>query len=200
MDTPMVEKSKLYEDKKGKAVDLLHYRGMIGTLLYLIASRPDLQFVICMCARYQARPTKNHLHAVKKIFRYLRRIINWGLWYPKDSSVALTAFADADHAGCQDKRRSTSGSLQFLGDRLISWSSKRQKSAALSSTEAEFIALSESTVRLFALEALAGCLPFAEVESLVPAAVGGVIVVSELLFVFLTLALVFGGTAPDATT
>nr|GEY63134.1 hypothetical protein [Tanacetum cinerariifolium] len=142
VDTPMVEKSKLDEDKEGKAIDPSHYRGMIGTLLYLTASRPDLQFAICMCARYQARPTKKHIHAVKRIFRYLRGTINQGLWYPKDSSVALTAFADADHAGCQDTRRSTSGSLQFLGERLIRWSSKRQKSAAISSTEAEYIALS----------------------------------------------------------
>nr|GEY07596.1 retrotransposon protein, putative, unclassified [Tanacetum cinerariifolium] len=119
VDTLMVDTSKLDEDRKGKAVDPSHYRGMIGTLLYLTASRPDLQFAICMCARYQARPTKKH-----------------------DSSVALTAFADADHGGCQDTRRSISGSLQFLGERLISWSSKRQKSAAISSTKAEYIALS----------------------------------------------------------
>nr|GEV00188.1 retrovirus-related Pol polyprotein from transposon TNT 1-94 [Tanacetum cinerariifolium] len=143
VDTPMVEKSKLDEDKEGKAVDPSHYHGMIGTLLYLTASRPDLQFAICMCARYQARPTKKHLHAVKRIFRYLHGTVNQGLWYPKDSSIALTAFADADHAGCQDTRRSTSGSLQFLGDRLTSLSSKRQKSAAISSTEAEYIALSK---------------------------------------------------------
>nr|GFA38671.1 hypothetical protein [Tanacetum cinerariifolium] len=88
MDTPMVEKSKLDEDKEGKAVDPSHYLGMIGTLLYLTASRPDLQFAICMYARYQARPTEKH-----------------------DSSVALTAFADADCAGCQDTRQSTSGSV-----------------------------------------------------------------------------------------
>ncbi|GJY11888.1 retrovirus-related pol polyprotein from transposon TNT 1-94 [Tanacetum coccineum] len=142
VDTPMVEKSKLDEDKEGKAVDPSHYRGMIGTLLYLTASRPDLQFAICMCARYQARPTEKHLHAVKRIFRYLRGTVNRGLWYPKDSLIALTAFADADHAGCQDTRRSTSGSMQFLGDRLVSWSSKRQKSAAISNTEAEYIAMS----------------------------------------------------------
>ncbi|GKD91637.1 retrovirus-related pol polyprotein from transposon TNT 1-94 [Tanacetum coccineum] len=142
VDTPMVEKSKLDEDKEGKAVDPSHYRGMISTLLYLTASRPDLQFAICMCARYQARPTKKHLHAVKRIFWYLKRTVNRGLWYPKDSSIALTAFVDADHASCQDTRRSTSGSMQFLGDRLISWSSKRQKSTAISSTEAEYIALS----------------------------------------------------------
>nr|GEV74505.1 hypothetical protein [Tanacetum cinerariifolium] len=108
--------------KKGKDVDPSHYHGMIGTLLYLTASRPDLQFAICKCARYQARPTEKHIHVVKRIFRYLRGTVNQGLWYPKDSSIALTAFADADHAGCQDTRRSTSGSLQFLGDRLISQS------------------------------------------------------------------------------
>nr|GEU78729.1 retrovirus-related Pol polyprotein from transposon TNT 1-94 [Tanacetum cinerariifolium] len=103
-------KSKLDEDKEGKAVDPSYYRGMIGTLLYLIASSPDLQFAICMCARYQAQPTEKHLHAVKRIFWYLRGTVNQGLWYKKDSSIALTAFADADHAGCQDTRRSTSGS------------------------------------------------------------------------------------------
>nr|GFC88049.1 retrovirus-related Pol polyprotein from transposon TNT 1-94 [Tanacetum cinerariifolium] len=83
-----------------------------------------------------------HLHAIKRIFRYIRGTINQGLWYPKDSSVALTAFADADHAGCQDTHCSTSDSLQFLGERLINWSSKRQKSAAISSTEGKYIALS----------------------------------------------------------
>nr|GEW26949.1 hypothetical protein [Tanacetum cinerariifolium] len=119
VDTPMVEKSKLDEDKEGKAVDPSHYRGMIGTLLYLTASKPDLQFAICMCARYQARPTEKH-----------------------DSSVALIAFADADHSGCQDTHRSTSGSVKFLGERLICWSPKRQKSDAISSTKAEYIALS----------------------------------------------------------
>nr|GEU40224.1 retrovirus-related Pol polyprotein from transposon TNT 1-94 [Tanacetum cinerariifolium] len=142
VDTPTVEKSKLDEDKEGKAITSSHYRDMIGNLLYLTASRPDLQFVICICARYQARPTKKHIHVVKRIFRYLRGVVNRGLWYPKDSSIALTAFANADHVGCQDTRRSTSGSLQFLGERHISSSSKRQKSAAISSTEAEYISLS----------------------------------------------------------
>ncbi|GKC07721.1 retrovirus-related pol polyprotein from transposon TNT 1-94 [Tanacetum coccineum] len=142
VDTPMVEKSKMDEDIQGKAVDPTHYRGMIDTLMYLTASRLDLTFVVCMCARYQAKPTKNHLHAVKRIFKYLQGTVNRGLWYPKDYSIALTAYADADHAGCQDTRRSTSGNMQLLGDRLVSWSSKRQKSAAISSMEAEYIALS----------------------------------------------------------
>nr|GEY45481.1 ribonuclease H-like domain-containing protein [Tanacetum cinerariifolium] len=95
-----------------------------------------------------ARPTKKHVHAVKRIFRYLRGTVNRDLWYPKDSSIALIAFADADHAGCQDTHRSTSGSVQFLGERLISWSSKRQKSTAISSTEAEYIALSRCCTQI----------------------------------------------------
>ncbi|GKD86724.1 hypothetical protein Tco_1357878 [Tanacetum coccineum] len=95
-----------------------------------------------MCARYQAKPTKKHFEAIKRVFRYLKGTINMGLWYPKDNAMSLTAYADADHAGCQDSRRSTSGSAQFLGDRLVSWSSKKQRSTAISTTEAEYIAMS----------------------------------------------------------
>ncbi|GKD47228.1 retrovirus-related pol polyprotein from transposon TNT 1-94 [Tanacetum coccineum] len=142
MNTPMVEKSKLDEDLQGKPVDPTRYRGMIGSLMYLTASRPDLVFSVCMCARYQARPTEKHLNAVKRIFRYLRGTINMGLWYSKDSCITLTDYADTDHAGCQDTKKSTSESLQLLGDKLMSWSSKKQKSTAISSTEAEYIALS----------------------------------------------------------
>ncbi|GJU25757.1 retrovirus-related pol polyprotein from transposon TNT 1-94 [Tanacetum coccineum] len=142
VDTPMVEKSKLDEDKEGKAVDPSHYRGMIGTLLYLTASRPDLQFAICMCARYQARPTEKHLNAVKRIFRYLKGTVHRGLWYPKDSSFALTAFADADHAGCQDTRRSTSGSIQLLGDRL--GEAKTTSTPTSPTTQAQVTYVSES--------------------------------------------------------
>ncbi|GJW92031.1 retrovirus-related pol polyprotein from transposon TNT 1-94 [Tanacetum coccineum] len=89
-----------------------------------------------------ASPTKKHLEALKRVFRYLKGTINWGLWYPKDIAMALTAYADADHAGCQDTRRSTSGSAQFLGDKLVSWSSKKQKSTTISTTEAKYIAMS----------------------------------------------------------
>ncbi|GJW19085.1 retrovirus-related pol polyprotein from transposon TNT 1-94 [Tanacetum coccineum] len=127
VDTPMVEKSKLDEDTQGKAIDPTHYRGMIGTLMYLTVSRPDLTFVVCMCAQYQENPTEKHLHVVKRIFKYLRGTLNRGLWYPKDSFIALTAYADTDHAGCQDTRRSTFGCMQLLGDRLVSWSSKGRK-------------------------------------------------------------------------
>ncbi|GJR51373.1 retrovirus-related pol polyprotein from transposon TNT 1-94 [Tanacetum coccineum] len=118
VDTPMVDRLKLDEDLMGIPVDQTRFRGMVGSLMYLTASRPDLVFVVCMCARYQAKPTKKHLEAIKRIFRYLKGTINMGLWYPKDNAMSLTAYADADHAGCQDSRRSTSGSAQFLRDRL----------------------------------------------------------------------------------
>ncbi|GKA63997.1 retrovirus-related pol polyprotein from transposon TNT 1-94 [Tanacetum coccineum] len=129
-------------DLMGIPVDQTRFRGMVGSLMYITASRPDLVFVVCMCARYQAKPTKKHFEAIKRVFRYLKGTINMGLWYPKDNAMSLTAYADADHAGCQDSRRSTSGSAQFLGDRLVSWSSKKQRSTAISTTEAEYIAMS----------------------------------------------------------
>nr|GEX79403.1 hypothetical protein [Tanacetum cinerariifolium] len=116
VDTPMMKRSKLDEDHSGIPADQTHYHSMIGSLMYLTASRPDLVFDVCMCARYQSKPTKKHLEAVK--------------------------WADADHASCQDTRRSTSGSAQFLGDKLVSWSSKKQTSTSISSTEAEYIAMS----------------------------------------------------------
>ncbi|GJV38668.1 retrovirus-related pol polyprotein from transposon TNT 1-94 [Tanacetum coccineum] len=105
VDTPMVDRSKLDEDPLGILVDQNQFRSMVGSLMYLTARRPDLVFVVCMCARYQAKPTKNHLEAIKRVFRYLKGTINMGLWYPKDTAMALTAYADADHAGCQDTRR-----------------------------------------------------------------------------------------------
>ncbi|GJR91125.1 retrovirus-related pol polyprotein from transposon TNT 1-94 [Tanacetum coccineum] len=110
VDTPMVKKNKLDEDLHGKQVDATLYRGMIGSLMYLTSSRPDLIYAVCLCARYQAKPTKKHLQVMKWIFRYLKGTINMGLWYSKDTDMSLTAYADADHAGCQDTRHSTSGS------------------------------------------------------------------------------------------
>nr|GFB68136.1 retrovirus-related Pol polyprotein from transposon TNT 1-94 [Tanacetum cinerariifolium] len=141
--TPLVEKSKLDEDLQGKPVDATLYRSMTISLMYLTSSRPDLTYTVCLCARYQAKPTKKHLNAVKRIFRYLKGNINMGIWYSKDTGMSLTAYADADadQTGCQDTRHSTSGSAQFLGDKLVSWSSKKQKCTAISSTEAEYIAL-----------------------------------------------------------
>ncbi|GKD00236.1 retrovirus-related pol polyprotein from transposon TNT 1-94 [Tanacetum coccineum] len=148
VDTPLVKKSKLDEDLQGKEFDAILYRGMIGSLMYLTSSRPDLIHAVCLCARYQAKPIEKHLQAVKRIFRYLKRTINMGLWYSKDTGMSLTTNADADHAGCQDTRRSTSGSAHFLGDKLVSWSSKKQKYTTISSTEAKYIALSECCAQI----------------------------------------------------
>ncbi|GJS57792.1 putative ribonuclease H-like domain-containing protein [Tanacetum coccineum] len=110
VDTPMVDRLKLDEDPLGIPVDQTRFRSMVGSLMYLTASRPDLVFA--------------------------------GLWYPKDTAMALTDYADVDQAGCQDTRRSTPGSAQFLGDKLVSWSSKKQKSTAISTTKAKYIAMS----------------------------------------------------------
>ncbi|GKA43246.1 uncharacterized mitochondrial protein-like protein [Tanacetum coccineum] len=95
-------------------IDQTKYRSMVGSLMYLTASRPDIIHATCYCARYQARPTVKHLTAVKRIFQYLKNTINMGLWYPKDTGFELTAFSDSDHAGCLDSRKSTSGGIQFL--------------------------------------------------------------------------------------
>nr|GEW58198.1 putative ribonuclease H-like domain-containing protein [Tanacetum cinerariifolium] len=110
VDTLMVEKSKLDEDLQGKPIDATLYCGMIGSLVYLTSSRPDLIYGVCLCTWYQEKPTKKHLNAVKQIFRYLKGNINMGLWYSKDTGMSLTAYAYADHTGCQDTRHSTSGS------------------------------------------------------------------------------------------
>ncbi|GJS73187.1 retrovirus-related pol polyprotein from transposon TNT 1-94 [Tanacetum coccineum] len=142
VDTPTIENKKLNEDLQGKPVDATLYRGMIGSLIYLTSSRPDINHDVCLCARYQAKPTEKHLQAVKWIFRYLNGTIHMGLWYSKDTDMSLTAYADADHVGCQDTICSTSRSAQFLGDKLVSWTSNKQKSTAISNIEAEYIALS----------------------------------------------------------
>ncbi|GJV42699.1 retrovirus-related pol polyprotein from transposon TNT 1-94 [Tanacetum coccineum] len=110
IDIPMVEKNKLDEDLQGTLVDATHYRGMIGSLMYLTSSRPDLIYAVCLCAQYQAKPIEKHLDAVKRIFRYLKRTIHMGLWYSKDTGMSLTTYSDVDHVRCKETRRSTSGS------------------------------------------------------------------------------------------
>ncbi|GJW78346.1 retrovirus-related pol polyprotein from transposon TNT 1-94 [Tanacetum coccineum] len=136
------------KDLSGKPVDQSDYHSKIGSLMYLTSSRPDLVQAVCYCARYQARPTQKHLKEVKRIFKYLKGTINMGLWYPKDYGFELTAFSDADHAGCLDTRKSTSGGIQFLGDKLVSWMSKKQNCTAMSLAEAEYVALSASCAQV----------------------------------------------------
>ncbi|GJS33972.1 ribonuclease H-like domain-containing protein [Tanacetum coccineum] len=108
---------------------------MTGSLMYLTSSRPDIVQAVCYYARYQARPTEIHLKEVKRIFRYLKGTINMGLWYPKNSAFELTAFSDADHAECLDTRKSTSGGIQFLGEKLVSWMSNIQDYTAMSTAK-----------------------------------------------------------------
>ncbi|WVZ70762.1 hypothetical protein U9M48_019404 [Paspalum notatum var. saurae] len=136
MTTPMSTNTALDADEDGEAVDQKKFRGMIGSLLYLTATRPDIQFAVCLCARYQASPRTSHRQAVKRIFRYLKFSPELGLWYSSGFSLSLRGFSDADHAGCRIDRKSTSGTCQLLGTSLVSWSSRKQASVALSTTEA----------------------------------------------------------------
>nr|GEV99198.1 retrovirus-related Pol polyprotein from transposon TNT 1-94 [Tanacetum cinerariifolium] len=109
----------------------------------------DIMFATCMCARYQPNPNERHVSAVKRIFCYLKGTIHLGLWYPKDSGFDLTAYSDADHAGCHLDRKSTSGSVQFLGDKLVCWSSKKQNCVSISTTESEYVAVSGCCAQVF---------------------------------------------------
>ena len=138
--TPMVTGCKLSKDDDSPDVDQSSYRSMIGSLLYITTSRPDIMHVVGMVGRYQAAPKQSHLQAVKRIFRYLKETMNYGLWYPKNQGLQLTAYSDADWANCVDERKSTSGGAFFLGNSLVAWLSKKQGSISLSTTEAEYIA------------------------------------------------------------
>ncbi|GJT32949.1 putative ribonuclease H-like domain-containing protein [Tanacetum coccineum] len=140
--TPMETQKLLLKDEDGEEVDVHLYRSMIGSLMYLTSSRPDIMFAVCACARYQVNPKVSHLHAVKRIFRYLKGQPKLGLWYPKDSPFDLVAYTDSDYAGASLDRKSTTGGCQFLGSRLISWQCKKQTVVANSTTEAEYVAAS----------------------------------------------------------
>nr|GEZ28055.1 uncharacterized mitochondrial protein AtMg00810-like [Tanacetum cinerariifolium] len=140
--TLMEIKDKLDLDQNGTPIDATKYRSIIGALMYLTSSRPDIVHATCLCARYQAKPTKKHLKEFKRIFRYLRGTVNTGLWYTKDSGFEVIRFSDADYAGCKDTFKSTSGGAQFLREKLVSWSSKKQDCTALSTAEAEYVSLS----------------------------------------------------------
>ncbi|GJS15877.1 putative ribonuclease H-like domain-containing protein [Tanacetum coccineum] len=139
--TPMEPNKALVKDEEADSVDVHLYRSMIRSLMYLTASRPDITFAVCACARFQVTPKTSHLHAVKRIFRYLKGQPKLGLWYPRDSSFDLEAFSDSDYAGASLDRKSTTGGCQFLGKRLISWQCKKQTIVANSTTEAEYVAV-----------------------------------------------------------
>nr|GEX60201.1 hypothetical protein [Tanacetum cinerariifolium] len=130
----------LLKDPDGEDVDVHTYRSMIGSLMYLTSSRPDIMFAVCACARFQVTLKASHLHAVKRIFRYLKGKPHLGLWYLKDSPFDLVAYSDSDYAGASLEKKSTTGGCQFLGCRLIFWQCKKQTVVATLSTEAEYVA------------------------------------------------------------
>ncbi|GKD14282.1 retrovirus-related pol polyprotein from transposon TNT 1-94 [Tanacetum coccineum] len=140
--TPMTTKPKLDADLSRIPVDQTKYHSMIGSLMYLTSSRPDLVQTTCFLEHYQARHIEKYLKEVKRIFRYLKKTIHMGLWYPKDSGFELISFLDADHAGCLDTCKSRYGEIQFLGDKSVSWSSKKQDCTSMSIAEAQYVSLS----------------------------------------------------------
>ncbi|GJV01520.1 uncharacterized mitochondrial protein-like protein [Tanacetum coccineum] len=129
--TPIESNKPLVKDEDGVDVDVHVYRSMIGSLMYLTASRPDIMFAVCACARFQVTPKASHLNAVKRIFRYLKHQPKLGLWYPRDSPFELEAYSDSDYGGASLDRKSTTGGCQFLGRRLISWQCKKQTIVAI---------------------------------------------------------------------
>nr|GEV90160.1 hypothetical protein [Tanacetum cinerariifolium] len=137
--TPMEIHKPLTNDEDGEDVDVHLYRLMIGSLMYLTSSKPDIMFLVCACSRFQVQPKVSHLHAVKRIFRYLKGQPKLGIWYPKDSPLTLEGFSYNDYAGASLDRKSTTGGCQFLGSRLIFWQCKKQNVVANSTTEAEYI-------------------------------------------------------------
>ncbi|KAI3742548.1 hypothetical protein L1987_60233 [Smallanthus sonchifolius] len=139
-DTPIPVNHKFNSDPEGKDVDCRLYRAMIGSLMYLTASRPDIMFAVCICSRFQAKPKESHLIAVKRIFRYLKGKQCLRLWYPHGSNFDFNAYTDSDFGGCCLDRKSTTGGCQFLGNRLVSWQCKKQTTVSISTCEAEYIA------------------------------------------------------------
>ncbi|GJY04390.1 putative ribonuclease H-like domain-containing protein [Tanacetum coccineum] len=130
----------LTKDEEAANVDVHLCRSMIGSLMYLTASRPDIMFAVCACSRFQVTPKTSHLHVVKRIFGYLKGKPKLGLWYPKVSSFDLEAYSDSDYAGANLDRKSTTGGCKFLGRRLISWQFKKQTIVATSTSQAEYVA------------------------------------------------------------
>ena len=144
----MSSSTKLNVDSSGVEVSSTLYRSIIGSLLYLTTSRPDIAFSVGVYTRYQAAPKESHLTAAKQIIRYVNGTPDYGLWYSKDSNVCLAGYLDAEWAGSVDDRKSTSGGCFYLGNNLISWMSMKQNYVSLSTAEAEYIAVGSCCTQL----------------------------------------------------
>jgi hypothetical protein len=140
VSTPMSITTSLGLDEVGEAVDQREYKSMIGSLLYLTATWPDIQFAMCLCTRFQASPRSSHRMAVQRIFRYLKHTLEFGIWYSASSSLSLVGFFNADFAVCGIDRKSTSDTCHFLRSSLVCWSSHKQSSVTQSTTEAKYVA------------------------------------------------------------
>jgi hypothetical protein len=140
VSTPMSSAASLGPDEDGEAMDQREYRSMIGSLLYLTATRPDIQFTVGLCACFQSSPRSSHRTAVQRVFRYLKHTLEFGIWYSTSSSLDLVGFSDADFAGCGIDQKNTFGTCHFLRSSLICWSSQKQSSVVQSTTEAKYVA------------------------------------------------------------
>ena len=152
--TPMSSSVKLSSDLASVEVDPTLYRSMIGSLLYLTASRPDIAFSVGVCARFQAAPNESHLTVVKRIIRYVNGTSNYGISYSRDSNDCLAGYLDDDWAGCVDDGKSTSGICFYLKTNLVSWMSKKQNLVSLSTVEAEYIAAGSCYAQLLWMKKL----------------------------------------------
>jgi hypothetical protein len=146
--TPMSTSVKISSDLARKSVDPSLYRSMIGSLLYLIASRPDIAFSVGVCDRFQANPKESHLTAVKRIIRYVNDTLLYGIWYSRETNLVVAGYSDADWAGNANDRKSTSGGCFFVGNNLVTWMSKKQASISLSIAEAEYIAVGTDSLKI----------------------------------------------------
>jgi hypothetical protein len=144
--TPMATNAHLDLDEGGKSVDLMLYRSMIASLLYITASMPDIMFSVCMCARFQTSPKECHMMVVKRILQYLRQTPNLGIWYHKGAQFILIGYSD--YAGCKIDRKSTLGTCQLIERSLVSWSSKKQNSVALSTAETKYVSTDSCCAQL----------------------------------------------------
>ncbi|XP_070022184.1 secreted RxLR effector protein 161-like [Nicotiana sylvestris] len=148
IDTPIATATQLDMDKTRSPVNQIMYRGIIGSLLYLTASRPDIVFNVGLCARFQSNPKESHLKSAKRILRYLKGTQGLVLYYPSGDNFNLIEYADADYTGYLVDRKSTSGMAHLLGSCLISWGTRKQNSVALSTAETEYVAAATCCAQL----------------------------------------------------